>query len=608
MSRYLISALLLLTFASPAISAKKPVKIPAKDPTAEYISAITKGNASRVKSLVAANPKLLKATSKDGKTGIGLAVAANSPAMVRVLAKLGASVNTKDKNGMPLLALAVKSANRDMTGALIELGASPDVILPDGSSVVHLAVSSGSADIVQQLISGGARVDSVDKQGQTPLKLALAQSKADIVTLLRKNGALDEPPQLNIDISGHYQQPKLSADGKKKEPAKWIVRAEFKNADSHKWRVAPNMVLFHSADKKTFLPILTFPYQPYETLALYQSLVVLWPWENFLVQTASADVNGRGCSHSPIWDLVLSVDDFAAEDEESLDDVGSSTLDALLGIKKEKPAPPKTDYSFACALTVDGKAGAWADSMVGPGQSLIAEWESITIASPDELKRVGVADNADHDLVLVGPIVYDPDDPGAGAFLVTARLTRPLSSSPEKFAKAQITQLTPKYIKEQVDNGPTDSWRALFVTLLWKQPRPIDNADELLIGTLQGYEKCGPLAGATAGVSLEERNCAAAADPLVSMASNPKADEKMRTRIIKGLYTFDTPAVRDCLAAVAADKPQPWLVRYLALNSLAKCPQCDWAVIERFKQDKTLFLQDTAKTLLDQHNKNAPDK
>ena len=571
MSRYLISALLLLTFASPAICAKKPVKAPAKDPTVEYFSAITKGDASRVKSLVAANPKLLKATSKDGKTGIGLAVAANSPAMVRVLAKLGASVNTKDKNGMPLLALAVKSANKDMTGALIELGASPDAILPDGSSLLHLAVSSGSADIV---------------------------------ALLRKNGAIDDPPRLNIDISGQYQPPKMSADGKKKEPAKWIVRTEFKNADSHKWRMAPNMALFHSAGKKTFPPILTFPYQPYETLALYESLVVLWPWENFLVQTASAEANGRGRSQSyTMWDLAMA----ASNDLDSMSDEDFDSFDTL-GSGDNKPAPPENDESVACTLTVDGKAGVWADSMLAPGQSLAAEWESITVASPDELKRVGVADGAEHDLVLVGPIVYDPDDPNAGAFLVTDHLTRPLSSSPEKFAKAQITQLTPKYIKEQIDNGPTDSWRALFVTLLWKQPRPVDNADDLLIETLQGYEKYGPLAGATAGVSLEERNCAAAADPLASIASNAKADEKMRTRIIKGLYTFDTPAVRDCLASVAADKPQPWLVRFTALNSLAKCPGCDWAVMERFKQDKTLFLQDTAKTLLDQHNKNAPDK
>jgi len=572
MSKYLLSALLLLTFAGPAICAKNPAKAPtkiaAKDPTVEYFSAITKGNASRVKSLVAANPKLINATSKDGKTGIGLAVAANSPAVVRVLVKLGASVNAKDKNGMPLLALAVKSANKDMTGTLLELGADATAALPDGSTLLRMALAGGSADIV---------------------------------ALLRKNGALDEPPQLNIDISGQYQQPKTSADGKKKEPAKWIVRAQFKNADSHKWCVVPNLALFHSAGKKTFPPILTFPYQPYDTLALYESLVVLWPWEDFLVQTASAEAGGRGRSQSYTnWDLVLN----ASNDLNSTDDAGFDAFDAL----GSAPAKPETDTSIACNLTVEGEAGAWAESTVGPGQSLIADWESITIASPDELKRVGVADGADHDLVLVGPIVYDPDDPGAGAFLVTSRLTHQLPSSPEKFAKAGIAQLTPKYIKDQIDNGPTDSWRALFVTLLWKQPRPVDDADELLIGTLRGYEKCGALASATAGVSLEERKCVAAVDALVSIASNAKADEKMRTRTIKGIYVFDTPAVRDCLASIAGDKPQPWLVRSTALNSLAKCPGCDWAVIQRFKDDKTLFLQAAAATLLDQHNKTAPDK
>ncbi|MCX6345089.1 MAG: ankyrin repeat domain-containing protein [Armatimonadetes bacterium] len=602
MSRCLVSALLLLTFISPAICAKKPVKVLTKDPTAEFFSAITKGNASRVKSLVAANPKLLNAKSSDGKTGVQLAVAASRPDTVRVLVKLGASVNSKDKNGLPLLALAVNSVNKEMTVTLLELGARPDAILPDGSSLLHLAVSSGSADIVQQLIVGGAQINAADKQGQTPLKLALVQSKPDIVALLRKSGALDQPPQLNIDISGRYQEPRISADKSSKELAKWIMRAEFKNVDGHRWRFVPNMAIFHSSGKKTFSPILTFPYQPNETLALYQKMVILWPWEDFLQQTASRDLNGRGETNSPILDFDP---DIVVDDEGYADDQGSAILDAIgLG----KPPPPETDLSFACTLTVDGKAGVWAESTVETGQSLIAEWESITLASPEELKRVGIAENAEHDLILVGPIVYDPDDPGAGAFLVTSLITRLISSTPEKFAKVEIVQLTSKYVKEQIDNGPTDCWRALFVTLLWKQPRPIHNADDLLIQTLQQHEKCGPLAGATAGVSLEERKCAAAADTLVSIASDAKANEKIRNRIITGLYTFDSPAVRDCLAAVAADKPQPWIVRLNALESLAKCPQCDWAIIERIAQDKTLLLQDKAKTLLEQHKKNSPDK
>lgn len=80
----------------------------------------------------------------------------------------------------------------------------------------------------------------------------------------------------------------------------------------------------------------------------------------------------------------------------------------------------------------------------------------------------------------------------------------------------------------------------------------------------------------------------------------------MRQRIIDDLYVFDTPAVRDCLTKLADNTAEPYLIRLLALTSLSKCPQCDWAVIDRFTQDKALG--STAKTLIEGHNKNVQPK
>ena len=124
---------------------------------------------------------LVNARNKVGQTALHIASQHHHPAMVALLLKFGASVDSKDNdNNTPLhLATWLLSYRQDTTGIyetvqlLLEHGATVHVREENGRTPLHLACLCRLSRVVPLLLKFGARVDVKDNDNKTPLLLAI---------------------------------------------------------------------------------------------------------------------------------------------------------------------------------------------------------------------------------------------------------------------------------------------------------------------------------------------------------------------------------------------------------------------------------------------------
>ena len=117
------------------------------------------GDLPKIKSLLKANPELVKAVDHHSATPLHYAVNDYQKAVVEVLLANKADINAQDDAGRTPL---------------------------------FRAVSREAADMVEFLVAHKADVNIKSKAGTTPLKVALLTNQADVAKLLRKNGAKEE--------------------------------------------------------------------------------------------------------------------------------------------------------------------------------------------------------------------------------------------------------------------------------------------------------------------------------------------------------------------------------------------------------------------------------
>ena len=125
----------------------------------------------------------IKATAKDGKMAISLAVTNGCAEVVKALIDKGADVNTKVA-GSTLLATASGNDDCDMVTALLEKGATLEAQDSDGRTPLHRAAMQGAVEATELLIAKGADVLAKDKGGKTPAQRALENNSAGTARLL----------------------------------------------------------------------------------------------------------------------------------------------------------------------------------------------------------------------------------------------------------------------------------------------------------------------------------------------------------------------------------------------------------------------------------------
>lgn len=108
----------------------------------------------------------------DGRLPLGLAVAANDPALVDLLLKAGADPDMPDASGNRPLHRAARQGGTDVARRLLEAGADANATGRAGDTPLHLAVSGGHVALARLLLSRGAARDRANDAGWTPVMLA----------------------------------------------------------------------------------------------------------------------------------------------------------------------------------------------------------------------------------------------------------------------------------------------------------------------------------------------------------------------------------------------------------------------------------------------------
>ncbi|PNH04094.1 Ankyrin repeat domain-containing protein 29 [Tetrabaena socialis] len=132
--------------------------------------------------------------TKDGRTALHHASEGGHTAVVEVLVRAGADVNSKIR-GLGMTALHVASNTSNTEGAvevvkvLLKAGADVNAAAPDGKTALYYASTWGHVELIEALLKAGADVDAATRDGETALHYASARGHVESVEALLKAGA-----------------------------------------------------------------------------------------------------------------------------------------------------------------------------------------------------------------------------------------------------------------------------------------------------------------------------------------------------------------------------------------------------------------------------------
>lgn len=140
----------------------------------DFFEACALGQGARAAALVGRAAGLLHGYSKDGFTGLGLAVFFGHQETARLLIEAGADVNAASRNNFIVAPLhsAVASGNAALVELLLSHGAAPDPVEAAGLTPLHSAAAHGDREMVRRLLSAGAGLHCRTKEGKTPAEMA----------------------------------------------------------------------------------------------------------------------------------------------------------------------------------------------------------------------------------------------------------------------------------------------------------------------------------------------------------------------------------------------------------------------------------------------------
>jgi ankyrin repeat protein len=153
-------------------------------------AAASRGEISRVDSLLADDPSLLEARDARGMTPLALAAWNDHAGLVEHLAALGADVDTRNDNGLTPLFCSIDRTRPTTARSLIISGADLGTVGYHGRSLLHMAARAGDTGLVGVLLESGADVNLHDVRGVTPADLAAWNGHQDVVELLSAHGGM----------------------------------------------------------------------------------------------------------------------------------------------------------------------------------------------------------------------------------------------------------------------------------------------------------------------------------------------------------------------------------------------------------------------------------
>jgi uncharacterized protein len=163
-----------------------PLVLGARDP--DFHEACALGRHDQVAQLLAQDPRLVKANSQDGFSGLGLAVFFGHLEVARLLVEAGADVNRPSDNSFRVAPLhsAVESGNVALLELLLAHGAKPDQVEFLEATPLHSAAARGNREMVEKLLAAGADRHRKTKDGKTAADLARQYGHPEIAAELER--------------------------------------------------------------------------------------------------------------------------------------------------------------------------------------------------------------------------------------------------------------------------------------------------------------------------------------------------------------------------------------------------------------------------------------
>jgi ankyrin repeat protein len=166
---------------------------PAARPASEMVTASQRGDAARVRELLAAGGNANDVDPDTGRSALHFAARENRAEVVAILLDSKADINAVDRTGKTPLTMAAENSAVDATKLLIERGADLNKRDQIGGTPITWACGLGTAPTVKLLIDSGADLSVVDINGLTPLIWAAGIGKPESVKLL-----LERKPDLAV--------------------------------------------------------------------------------------------------------------------------------------------------------------------------------------------------------------------------------------------------------------------------------------------------------------------------------------------------------------------------------------------------------------------------
>lgn len=155
----------------------------------EFFGLVQRGQADKVEANLKADPLLVNATDKAGRTPLFIAVSAGNVAMARLLVDKGALVRVGDANLRAPIHFANWSGDKEMIDLLLEKGAVVDTrAIGAATPLIHSSLND-DFDMSRFLIERGAEIDIQCNSLTTPLYFAVLNNNQAYFRYLVEAGA-----------------------------------------------------------------------------------------------------------------------------------------------------------------------------------------------------------------------------------------------------------------------------------------------------------------------------------------------------------------------------------------------------------------------------------
>lgn len=150
------------------------------------------GRTDRVRALLEKDSRLLSSYAADGFYPLGLAVFFGHAATARLLVERGADVNQAASNAMKVRPLHAAAAARqlELSRLLIERGADVNATQQAGFTPLHEAAATGQMELARLLLAHGAQINAKSDAGKTALTYAIENGQTEMAKFLESAGAI----------------------------------------------------------------------------------------------------------------------------------------------------------------------------------------------------------------------------------------------------------------------------------------------------------------------------------------------------------------------------------------------------------------------------------